>query len=91
MKTNPAFILRKICDLYLLIPRRKNEITMQTIALNNTAAIIFLHCKEANNPEELALIVSKYFNDISQEDVSNCLVPYIRELIQDGFLIQEDE
>ena len=86
MKINSAFILRHIYNMYLLVPVCRNTITSEAIALNDSAALIFLHCEEAENARDLAEKVSGFFTDEDKEPIVMQLISYITSLIDQGFL-----
>lgn len=91
MKINQSFVLRKICNVFLLIPVKRNDITQDAISLNYTAAMIFQECKNALSSYELAKIVSGKFEDISEEEIMEELKFYIDSLIEQGLIIMEVE
>ena len=80
------FVLRHIYNRYLLVPVRRNEIASEAIALNDSAALIFLHCEEAENASDLAKIISVFFTDDEKEPVVAQLTSYITTLLEQGFL-----
>ena len=86
MKINSAFTLRHIYNMYLLVPVRRNGLTSEAIALNDSAALIFLHCEEAENARDLAEILSGFFTDEDKEAIVRQLTSYITSLIDQGFL-----
>lgn len=86
MKINPAFVFRKVYDVNLLVPVRKNAISSDVISLNDTAALIFEDCEKSDSEQELAELLADRFVDVSREEVISMLVPYIRSLLEQGFI-----
>lgn len=89
MKLNQSLVLRKIYNVFLLIPIKRNNVTQDAIALNNTAAMIFQECENASSSYELAEIVAKKFNNASEEEIIEELKTYIDSLIEQGIIILE--
>lgn len=89
MKINPAFVLRKIHHVFLLVPVRKNSISKDVIALNATAAVIFQQCEKAETANKLAEILAEHFLDISKEEAVVKLEPYIKSLMEQQLIVEE--
>ncbi|MCM1218531.1 MAG: PqqD family protein [Lachnospiraceae bacterium] len=89
MKMNPSFVLREIYHTFLLVPIRKNSISKDVIALNDTAAMIFQKCEKAESAHTLAEILAEEFLDIPAEEVIGKLEPYIETLIEQKLLVGE--
>lgn len=87
MKLNPVFVLRKIYNIYLLVPIRKNNIANEAIALNDTAALIFQNCEQSKTSHELACTVASYFIDNTESEIVEILEPYINDLIKENYLL----
>lgn len=85
MKINKAFVLRNISGKYLLIPYMKNDVLNTVVSLNNTAALIFLHCHEVDTPEKLAQMLSNQYIICKQNEIDK-MIDYIKSLIENKFL-----
>lgn len=90
MKLNSCFVLRFIHHLYVLVPISRNSITKEAVLLNETAAMIFQNCESAHSAEQLADILANSFTDISPVEAKMQLLPYIESLLQEGFLIMDE-
>lgn len=91
MKQNPCFVLRFIHHLYLLIPVKRNSITKDAILLNKTAAMIFQNCESAQSAIQLADILAEQFTDVPPAEVKMHLLPYIENMIKEGFLLINED
>lgn len=85
---NNDFVYRKIHEVNLLIPIKKNIISDDTIFLNETAALIFQLCNRAKNAHTLALLIFEKFIDADREEVLPELESYIQELISEKLIIE---
>lgn len=86
MRINPAYVFRKIYDVNLLVPVRKNKISKDVISLNDTAALIFQKCDSTDSEQELAELLADRFVDVTQEEVLSELKAYIDSLVKQGFI-----
>lgn len=90
LKLNENFVLRKLFDVYLLVPIRRNSITKDAITMNKTAAMIFEEASKTNDVVELAELVLSHFcvEDIELEKTKSILYEYIKTLITENLLVK---
>lgn len=88
LSLNDCFVFRKIFNVHLLVPVRKNDISADVLFLNETATLIIDECTGADNAHDLALTVAEKFTDVEKDDVAPELESYIEELIHSGILIK---
>ena len=86
---NSDFVYRKIFDVNLLIPVRRNSISNDTLSLNNTAGVVFQECANANDAHSLAMLLCEKFIGVSKEEIYADLKTYIEDLISSGLLIEK--
>lgn len=89
MRLNENFVLRKIYDVYLLIPVKKNFISNDAVALNKTSALIFKECSKFNNIPELVENLTKLFEVDNRTTVETELELYVKEMINQGLILKE--
>lgn len=88
LELNGNFVYRKIFDVNLLVPIRKNDISNDTLSLNTTAGLIIQECSKAKDSDALALLLSEKFIDVNKEEIYLELKSYIENLISTGILIK---
>lgn len=85
MKLNDSFVLRNIMGVYLLVPVRKNDITMSAIEVNQTVVNIISNAQFARDVFELAALVSDDYVDMTDEQMTD-LTEFICSLENQGIL-----
>lgn len=88
IKLNQIFVHRKIIDKHLLVPVIKNNISNDTLYLNEVAALIITECEGKNNIDEVIDLIIKNFTDNDIEKISIELREYAKELLKIGILIE---
>ena len=88
LELNGNFVYRKIFDVNLLVPIRRNDISNDTLSLNTTAGLIIQACSKAKDSDTLALLLSEKFIDVNKEEIYLELKSYIENLISTGILIK---
>lgn len=88
LSLNDCFVFRKIFNVHLLVPIKRNSISSDVLFLNETAALIIDECSNADTAHDLALSVSEKFVDVEKDDVVPELESYINELISSGILLR---
>lgn len=85
---NEVFILRKIFDVYLLIPTKSNTVSNDVLSLNRTVAIIVQEGVHATDTHDLANLVCEKFTDIDRDEIMPEIESYIKSLISSGILVE---
>lgn len=85
---NQNFVFRKVYNVYFLVPIKKNNISNDTIFLNETAALIIKLCEQSQDVHTLATNVFSNFVDADADEVIPDLESYIQELINEGLLLE---
>ena len=68
MKKTEGYIVKRLEDEYLVLPTgKRTEEVNEVISLSETAGFIYLHAEDAENIDELALIVVKEYGIDSSE------------------------
>ena len=68
MKKTEGYIVKRLEDVYLVLPTgKRTEEVNEVISLSETAGFIYLHAEEAENIDELAQIVGKEYGIDSSE------------------------
>lgn len=88
IELNKAFVLRKICHVYLLVPIKSNKISNDVMLLNESSAAIFQECSNAIDVHSLAILVAKKFIDVDVDEVVPEIESYVLELIDSGLLVE---
>ncbi len=88
LSLNSDFVLRKIYNVNLLIPIRKNSIADDAISLNDTAALIIEICKNAESVHDAAMCAFEKFIDDDPNEVVPEMETYIESLIKEGIIIE---
>lgn len=86
---NNDFVYRKIYNVHLLIPICRNDITMDTISLNDTAALIINKCNKSESVDELASCVANEFIDVDKDEIISDIREYVMELISEGLIKEQ--
>lgn len=90
LKLNQCFVLRKLYDVNLLIPIKNNHISNDALLLNSTAALIIEECLHADSISSLSALVCDRFIDVDKNDIFNDIAAYIRKLLSDGIIVEEE-
>lgn len=85
---NENFVYRKVYNVYFLVPVKRNNVSNDTIFLNETAALIFKLCEQVEDVHALAVQVFSNFIDANVDEVIPELESYIQELIYEGLLVE---
>ena len=88
LELNGNFVYRKIFDVNLLVPIRKNGISNDTLSLNTTAGLIIQECSQTEDSDSLASLLSEKFIGTNREEIYLDLKSYIDNLISTGILIK---
>lgn len=87
MKINSVFVIRRIYNIYILVPIKNNTISNNVIHLNSTVALIFLNCNKFNDVDSLAENLSYEFLDEDKEQIIKVLKSYINDLIEQKYIL----
>lgn len=87
MRINSVFVIRKIYNIYILVPIKNNTISNNVIHLNSTVALIFLNCNKFNDVDSLAKNLSYEFLDEDKEQIIKVLKSYINDLIEQKYIL----
>ncbi|MDR1028659.1 MAG: PqqD family protein [Clostridiales Family XIII bacterium] len=85
MTTNPAFVLRHVGSVFLLIPVRKNDITKSYLTLNEQGAWIWQNACSFDTVKDLVDDMSKRFQ-ITKEEEKRRVTEFCDDLIAKGLV-----
>jgi len=88
MKTNNAFVLRKIYGKYILMPIQKNETSNDPILLNEVAASIWNAALVCNERSDIMKTILQYYNLKENSSEMIAVEQFVEQMIKMKLLIE---